>query len=141
MKIHKHKAGEGSVLSEINIVPLVDVILVLLIIFMVTAPLLEQGLAIELPQASSPAIERSEEDVILTIDADGNLFLMNDKKSIPFAQLEKKLQEAYRHRKKKEIFVRADKKVSYGRVAETMAMLKKVGIERMGMITEDPPRR
>lgn len=137
------KWGKGTgetVLSEINVVPLVDVILVLLIIFMITAPLLQQGLDIQLPQAEAPAIERSETDVILTINREGHIYLMEDNKN-PYTlkSLEEKLVRAYRDREKKEIFVKADKKVEYGRVAATMAVLKKAGIDRIGMITEAPP--
>ena len=144
MKVIKYdKAKEGrrvgsGPMSEINVVPLVDVILVLLIIFMVTAPLLEQGLDIDLPQAESPAIERSEADVILTIDAKGHYYVMDDPNAYTLNELESKLAAAYQNREKKEIFLRADKKILYGLVATTMASLKKIGIERIGMITEPP---
>ncbi len=133
-----NRAPEKTVLSEINVVPLVDVILVLLIIFMVTAPLLQQGLDIELPQAEAPAIERTEEDVVLTIGQDGRLYLMEEETPYTLKSLEKKLAQAFKNRDKKEIFIRADKKVAYGKVAETMAILKKIGIDRIGMITEEP---
>lgn len=133
------KRFRSGPMSEINVVPLVDVILVLLIIFMITAPLLQQGLDVELPQAESPAIERSEADVILTIDEKGRFFLMEDSTAYTLTELEDKLKAAYRHRKKKEIFLKADKKILYGLVAKTMAILKKLGIERIGMITEAPP--
>ncbi len=141
MKVIEHSNGKGgahTTMSEINVVPMVDVMLVLLIIFMVTAPLLQQGLDVDLPQAESPAIERSEEDVILTINSKGEFFLMDESTTYSILELEKKLEAAYRHREKKEIFVKADQSIRYGLVAQAMAILKKVGIERIGMITRDP---
>lgn len=145
MNVFEYSRGVGSKrvrsgpMSEINVVPLVDIILVLLIVFMITAPLLEQGLDVELPQAESPALERSESDIILTIDEKGRFFLMDDTTPFTLFEIEAKIQAAYRHREKKEIFLRADRRILYGLVAEAMAILKKAGIERIGMITE-PPR-
>ena len=132
------KRSHESVVSEINVVPLVDVILVLLIIFMITAPLMEQGLDVDLPVADAPAIERSETDVILTINAKGQFFLMDDPNPYGIVDLEKKLAVAYQHRDKKEIFLKASKQVRYGLVARALAILKKVGIERVGMVTQPP---
>lgn len=144
MKVLKYENGKSSKgahsgpMHEINVVPLVDVMLVLLIIFMVTAPLLQQGLDVELPRAEAPAIERSEEDVILTIDEQGQFFLMDDQTPYTLRELETKLEAAFRHREKKEIFLRADQKILYGLVAQAMAILKKVGIDRIGLVTVAP---
>lgn len=129
--------GHQSALSEINVTPLVDVILVLLIIFMVTAPLLSQGIDVQLPQASAPAIERSEQDVIMTIDKTGKIYLMSDKSPYRLQDLETKIPAIFERREKKEILIQADKDVAYGLVVKAIATVKRAGIERVGMITEE----
>ena len=132
-----HHKEAGRYLSEINVTPLVDVFLVLLIIFMVTAPLLQQGLDVDLPQANAPALERSEADIVLTINKQGQIFLQDDKRPYTLADLENKLDMIYAQREKKEIYLKADKEVSYGYVVSTISLLKKVGIGRVGMITQE----
>lgn len=127
----------GRAMSEINITPLVDVILVLLIIFMVTAPLLSQGLDIQLPEAAAPAIERSEQDVILTIDKQGRIYLQNDPNPYRLEDLETKIVAVFERREKKEILIRADREALYGTVVKAISLVKKAGIERVGMITEE----
>jgi biopolymer transport protein TolR len=124
-------------LSEINITPLVDVMLVLLIIFMVTAPLLSQGLDINLPQAGAPALQRSEQDFTMTIDKNGKIFLQNDPNPYPLNGLEEKLSSIFERREKKEILIRADRDVLYGTVAKAISLVKQAGIERVGMVTEE----
>lgn len=132
-----NNGNHTSALSEINITPLVDVMLVLLIIFMVTAPLLSQGLDVQLPVASAPALERTEQDVVLTINKDGNLFLQDDKTSYRLEELQEKIQAVFERREKKEILIRADETVPYGTVVKAISIIKEAGIERVGMVTEE----
>lgn len=129
--------GHNKPLSEINITPVVDVVLVLLIIFMVTAPLLSQGIDVQLPQAAAPAIERSEQDVVMTIDKAGMIYLMNDKNPYRLQDLETKIPAIFERREKKEILIRADTEVAYGLVVKAISAVKEAGIERVGMITEE----
>ncbi len=135
MKISSN--GHQDSLAEINITPLVDVILVLLIIFMVTAPLLSQGLDVRLPQASAPAIERSEQDVIMTIDREGRIFLQNDSHPFRLEDLETKITAVFQRRDKKDLLIRADQNIAYGTVVKAIALAKKAGVERIGMVTEE----
>src|SRR3989338_4528041 len=135
MRVHQH--GHGStVLSEINIIPLVDVILVLLIIFMVTAPLLQQGIDIDLPEVNASAVAATHEDFILSIDNSGRIFLGDDKTTQYSLQtLEEKLKTIFANKEKKELYLRADKGIEYGYVVSVMALSQKAGVERIGMIS------
>ena len=137
----KVNGNHQSTLSEINITPLVDVILVLLMIFMVTAPLLSQGLDVNLPIAESPALERTEQDVILTINKQGGLYLQNDKTPYTLENLQPKLVAFFERRQKKEIFIRADEGVNYGIVVQAVSQIKKAGIERVGLITQEDTQK
>ncbi len=126
------KAERGrSALSEINVTPLVDVMLVLLIIFMVTAPLIKQGIDVDLPKAKGGSISKDERFTIV-IKRDGSLFLNN--KGISLSELTKKLNSISKINP--DVFLKADKDVPYGRVVEVMGEIKAVGIEKLGMITE-----
>ncbi|MDO8643932.1 MAG: ExbD/TolR family protein [bacterium] len=136
MKTGPHKEGDHY-LSEINVTPLVDVFLVLLIISMITAPLLQQGLDVDLPTASAPALTRSETDVILTLKKNGRFYLQEEKTGYALEDLERKLGAVYKNREKKEIYLNADKNVLYGQVAQVISLFKKLGIGRVGMITRE----
>ncbi len=116
-------------LSEINVTPFVDVMLVLLIIFMVTAPLLQQGIDINLPQAKSKEMEPAER-IVVTIRKDGKIYL--NKSSVT----EKELSARLSKKKNKEVYLKADKDVPYGVVVRVMGELREIGIEKLGMITE-----
>ena len=120
-------------LAEINVIPLVDVMLVLLVIFMVTAPMLHRGLDIQLPKSASNTIE-PELRLVLTIERDQQLFL--DKDPITVGQLEERLKAAKAGNEGVSVYLRADRRVPYGIVVRVMDGVKRSGIEKLGMITE-----
>lgn len=126
----------NNTLSEINVTPLVDVMLVLLIIFMVTAPLIQQGVEVDLPETKAQIIDSKEQKVILTIDKNRNIFI--GKTKIPFDKLAKKIKYNEKLKRDKEIYLHADQTLQYGYIVEIMAILKNAGLEEVGMIT-DPP--
>lgn len=123
-----------TALSDINVTPLVDVMLVLLIIFMVTAPLMQQGIDVNLPKAKGKEL-RAEEERIIVIITKGNKIYIN-KNFIELSELGKKLQSIYERRTDKEIFLKADKDVPYGFVVRAMSEIRSAGIEKLGMVTE-----
>lgn len=126
-------------LAEINIIPLVDVMLVLLIISMVTSPFLEQGVNVELPVTAGQSLQKQEveEPVVLYVAKDLNLRI--GEKPILLADLPDRLHSLFDKRKTKEIYVRADKDVPYGVVAEIMSRVQQAGIERVGLVTQPQP--
>lgn len=125
---------ERGMVAEINVTPLVDVMLVLLVIFMVTAPMMQQGVQVNLPKADTKGMNANEETVIVTIDKGGRTFLNKDE--IPAGDLRRKLSDMFSTRTKKEVFLKADAGVPYGDVVRAMADIKGAGIERLGMVTE-----
>jgi biopolymer transport protein TolR len=123
----------GSTLAEINIIPLVDVVLVLLLIFMLTAPMMYRGIDVNLPKASAKPTA-VEERMVLTVTKDRTLYL--NEKPVPAASLDTQLATAFRDRKDKTLYLKADSGLSYGTVVETMDRVRRAGIERLGMVTE-----
>jgi biopolymer transport protein TolR len=130
---------EGGTISQINVTPFVDVMLVLLVIFMVTAPFIQQGVQVSLPQAKGGAIEGKEEPLVVSITKDGKIYL-NDN-AIELDALGKKLQAIIRVRKGKEVYLRADQSTFYGAVMRAIAEIKEAGIEKLGMITRPPSEK
>lgn len=125
-----------SVLAEINITPMVDVMLVLLIIFMVTAPLLQQGIDIDLPEVNAASVNATDQDFILAIKSNGQIYLgSEDKMSYSIDTVEEKLKAIFENKEKKELYVKADKGVLYGFVVQVMAACQRAGVNRVGMIT------
>lgn len=120
-------------LAEINVIPLVDVVLVLLIIFMVTAPMLYRGMDIKLPSSASNTI-KPEIRAVLSIEKDQRLYL--DKDQVSVAQLEHKLRVLKGEHADVSLYLRADRDVPYGVVVQVMDGVKKAGIEKLGMVTE-----
>jgi len=120
-------------LAEINIIPLVDVVLVLLVIFMVTAPMLYRGMDINLPTSASNTI-KPEIRAVLSIEKDQRLYL--DKDQVSMVELERKLQVLKEEHKDVSVYLRADRDVPYGVVVQVMDGVKKAGIEKLGMVTD-----
>lgn len=123
-------------MADINVTPLVDVMLVLLIIFMVTAPMLSMGIDVNLPRVKSKTIDLAEEKLILSINENKEIFL--NKTQMSLQDLNTKLAAIFEQRVDREIFLRADKNVSYGFVVEVMSEIRKAGVDKLGMITEPP---
>jgi biopolymer transport protein TolR len=137
--------GKGApgrtTMSEINVTPMVDVMLVLLIIFMVTAPLIQQGVKVNLPETRAAPVESNEKKLVLSIDASRRVFLGDVE--IPLDDLEEKLKTNAKAQADKEVYLHADKEIPYGVVVEVMAAAQRAGIANLGMITDpvSPGRR
>ena len=123
-----------SLISDINVTPLVDVMLVLLIIFMVTAPMMTHGIKVDLPETESKSVKTQQDPLILSITRNQDIFIENYK--VEFGDLRDKLGKIFANRAAKEILLQADKRVSYGFVIKVMAQVKEAGITKVGMITE-----
>ena len=135
MRIDDLKSGGSrGTLSEINVTPLVDVMLVLLIVFMVSAPLMQQGVQVDLPKAQGQALDTPEEQLVLVVHQDKRLTINGN--AIGFTNLAKKLEAIYETKKEKEIFIQADQGVNYGYVAQVMAAVKRAGIGKVGLVTD-----
>ena len=120
-------------LSEINVTPFVDVMLVLLVIFMVTAPMMQEGVDVNLPQAKGKSLPSKEKRVTISITSKQEIYINNRKTTL--AQLEDDLKKVFQNRLDKQIFLRADEIVPYGFVVKTMAAIRSAGIEQLGMVT------
>lgn len=126
--------NDRRVMAEINVTPFVDVMLVLLVIFMVTAPMMQQGVQVNLPKADTKAMTPVEDTVVVTVNKNGKIYINKDE--VPAADLRSRLADMFATREKKEIFLKADAGVPYGEVVKAMADIKGAGIERLGMVTE-----
>ena len=131
-------------MSEINVVPYIDVMLVLLVIFMITAPLLTQGVKVDLPEVPSKPLEQSDKDpVIVNIDASGNFFINygeNQDQPVSAADLVNRINALLKYQPGIPVLVGGDQAVPYGRVVELMALLQGAGVPSVGMITESPEK-
>ena len=126
--------GRGSALSEINVTPLVDVMLVLLIIFMIAAPMLTTGVDVELPKADAPRMEIDQEQPLISVRRDQRIFLFDEEVSLDM--LRERLLTDQRIREVDEVFVQADEQVPYGVVAQVLALVRQAGIGKMGLVTD-----
>ena len=126
--------GRQQLMSDINVTPLVDVMLVLLIIFMVTAPMMMQGVKVDLPRTESKNIKTEKDPLLLTITKKGGIFVEEYK--VDYKDLRGKLEKIFANRAGKEILLQADKEVPYGVVMRVMAQVKEAGITKVGMITK-----
>jgi biopolymer transport protein TolR len=134
MQSFSGRAGDRRIMAEINVTPLVDVMLVLLIIFMVTAPMLTQGVDVNLPQASAKAMRSDEERLVITVDANSRIFV--GKQPVEFNRLGGALKQIVAQRTDRQVFFRADRAVPYGVVVKVIAEVRNSGIEKLGMVTE-----
>jgi biopolymer transport protein TolR len=126
--------GSGRMMGEINVTPMVDVMLVLLIIFMVTAPLIQQGVAVKLPQTKAQTLETREDRMVVTLSKERRVFI--GETEIPYAELRTKMEGNIKLSRDKEVYLHADRDLPYGFVVDVMAILKDAGVENMGLVTE-----
>jgi biopolymer transport protein TolR len=131
--------GRRRLVSDINVTPLVDVMLVLLIIFMVTAPMMTQGLNVDLPETTSKSLRQEEKPLVVTINKEGGISINN----VPQvrALMVQELEKSYAVNKDQPIFLRADKNVAYGIVVGVMTDIKAVGFDKIGMITKPAEKK
>lgn len=130
-----YRQRRRRLMSEINVVPYIDVTLVLLVIFMITAPLLTQGVQVDLPQTSAKPIDvQDRETLIVTVDREGRYYL--DDRRIGADELKRKVAAILRARPKTPVMIRGDRNVNYGQVVKAMALLQSAGAPSVGLITE-----
>ena len=131
--------GDRRLMSEINVTPLVDVMLVLLIIFMVAAPMMMQGMDVQLPQTKAKPIRSQEERLVVTLNKKQEIII--NEYRVSRGELQEKLKILYQNRKEGEVFLRADRSLPYGFVVQVMADIKNAGVEKLGMVTDPGDER
>jgi biopolymer transport protein TolR len=139
MEFGNRDNGDRGTMSQINVTPLVDVMLVLLVIFMVTAPMMQQGVQVNLPKADAKSLAPKEDTLVVSIEKSGRTFINTSE--IQGDQLKDKLNSMLAGREKREVFLKADSSVPYGEVVKVMAQIKGAGVERLGMVTESTQRK
>ena len=128
--------GRYRPMSDINVTPLVDVMLVLLVVFMVTAPLLTVGVPVELPQTQAPPINEPKEPLVITVNRDGVIFIQET--SVPVESLVARLQSITGSNPDAALYVRGDKEINYGRVLEVMSIVSAAGFRKVSLVAEAP---
>ena len=144
---HIHQPGSRRPISDINVVPFIDVMLVLLVIFMITTPLLTQGVKVNLPQTQAKAMsDQQKEPLIVTVDAAGSFYLnLADKPNQPITAhtlsylVTQQLKDQTQNNEQRPVLVRGDKNANYGKVMEAMSLLQQAGAKSVGLITQPPP--
>jgi biopolymer transport protein TolR len=131
--------NSNDLMSDINVTPLVDVMLVLLIIFMVTAPMMVQGVDVALPQTTAEPLDSEEEHLVITIDGDNQVFINDLKVTVDF--LQEKLTKVLATRSDRSVYLRADRNIPYGIVVRIMSEIKGAGVDRLGMVTQPLDRQ
>jgi biopolymer transport protein TolR len=134
MGMSSGKGGGRTTMAEINVTPMVDVMLVLLIIFMVTTPLIQQGVKVNLPTTKAAPVEASDKKLVLTIDTSKKVFI--GEVEIRFDELEEKLRTNAKLQAEKELYLHADRDLPYGVVVDVMAIAQRAGVTNVGMITD-----
>jgi biopolymer transport protein TolR len=135
MQINKPK----TYVSEINVTPLVDVMLVLLIIFMVSAPMMKEGMKVDLPEAESRALESQSQDLVVTINHDKTLDINGS--PVEFPRLGAILRQIKEERNINNVFLQADKGIPYGYVVQVMSLLQSTGLSKLGLVTQPPIKK
>jgi biopolymer transport protein TolR len=139
MEFGSRENSNRTVMSQINVTPLVDVMLVLLVIFMITAPMMQQGVQVNLPKADTKALNPQEDTVVVSLEKSGRIYINKSPSAV--SELRGRLTTMFASRARKEVFLKADQDVPYGEVVRAMAEIKGAGIERLGMVTEPAQRR
>jgi len=125
---------DGRLMSDINVTPFVDVMLVLLIIFMVTAPMMTQGVDVDLPKVTAEPLDTEKEPLIVTVDREGRVFIVDFEVTLDF--LGQKLAKVLESRSDREVYLKADAAIPYGTVVRVMAAIKAAGVDKLGMVTD-----
>jgi biopolymer transport protein TolR len=140
VEVGQRESRGRSTLSQINVTPFVDVMLVLLIIFMVTAPMMEKGIDVNLPEVeNAPNLAAAKEPLIVTVQKSGSILIGRSRIDSP-AKLTPVLRQILENRQEKEVFLEADRAVPYGEVVKVMAAIREAGVQKLGMVAEQPEK-
>jgi biopolymer transport protein TolR len=140
MEVGQHTSRRRTVLAQINVTPFVDVMLVLLIIFMITAPMMEKGVDVALPEVeNAPNLAATKEPLIITVNRKGKIMVGNNVVENA-AKLTPVLQQVLSEREEKVVYLEADKAVAYGKVVQVMAAIKRAGVAKLGMVAQEPEK-